>query len=622
MVLVMVTERFRSSLKFLKPTLGKDMSLQTHLVRSRKPYGQYYYICYIPKDLIEVLGTKVFRVSLKNSQYSHSKRISDKLHNVTQSIFGKIRQGLMRDLTIEDVKNVLRIEVRKSLLHIHHVEYGTNIFDEIKLNESLKKVEVEESKLKNSLSDDYKNVLKKMEREIDQILLSLDLEPDKSKVEYKGLVRKWVELKLMRTNWKRELINQTGKTDEDFRKEVDDKWKMDLFSSVSNDSFQELTEPVEIKIPPKTKSKKDSPLLSEGLERYLGVMKLRMKRNNTIEETRVTFEEFVEIFGDREITEYTSVDGRDYRDILIKFPKNRKKVKRYRDKSLKEIIKMEVPPSERISLQTQTKLQSRLKTLWNYFLQEYPEFISQNIFQSPTPKIKRLEKDRKQDFTPDEIQTIFNPNVYIPFIFNNKKHDKYRSPYYWVPIISSLTGCRVEEICQMETESIIKVNGVWIYRLRELGESEEENPKVKNLYSERDIPLHDVLVDELNFIGFVKRKKSKGHKRVFHELPYVNNKYQKNVIRFFNERYLKYLGLKGTKKVSFHSLRHSVETHLTNKRVHLRFLDYLQGHVQTGEGGKTYLHKIQPEILKDECVDKISWNVDWKKMKMDWKSHL
>ena len=461
-----------------------------------------------------------------------------------------------------------------------------------------------------------------MEREIDQILLSLDLEPDKSKVEYKGLVRKWVELKLMRTNWKRELINQTGKTDEDFRKEVDDKWKMDFFSSVSNDSFQELTEPVEIKIPPKTKSKKDSPLLSEGLERYLGVMKLRMKRNNTIEETRVTFEEFVEIFGDREITEYTSVDGRDYRDILIKFPKNRKKVKRYRDKSLKEIIKMEVPPSERISLQTQTKLQSRLKTLWNYFLQEYPEFISQNIFQSPTPKIKRLEKDRKQDFTPDEIQTIFNPNVYIPFIFNNKKHDKYRSPYYWVPIISSLTGCRVEEICQMETESIIKVNGVWIYKLRELGESEEENPKVKNLYSERDIPLHDVLVDELNFIGFVKRKKSKGHKRVFHELPYVNNKYQKNVIRFFNERYLKYLGLKGTKKVSFHSLRHSVETHLTNKRVHLRFLDYLQGHVQTGEGGKTYLHKIQPEILKEECVDKISWNVDWKKMKMDWKSHL
>ena len=94
-------------------------------------------------------------------------------------------------------------------------------------------------------------------------------------------------------------------------------------------------------------------------------------------------------------------------------------------------------------------------------------------------KIKRLEKDRKQDFTNEEIQTIFNHNVYLPFIFNNKKHEKYRYPYYWVPIISVLTGCRVEEICQMETESIVKEKGVWIYRLRELGESELENPKVK-----------------------------------------------------------------------------------------------------------------------------------------------
>ena len=85
-------------------------------------------------------------------------------------------------------------------------------------------------------------------------------------------------------------------------------------------------------------------------------MELRMKRLNTIEETRVTYEEFVEIFGDKEINEYTTIDGRDYRDILIKYPKNRRKIKRYKDKSLKKIIEMNVPSSDRISLETQTKL--------------------------------------------------------------------------------------------------------------------------------------------------------------------------------------------------------------------------------------------------------------------------
>ena len=81
------------------------------------------------------------------------------------------------------MKNILRIEVRKSLLHVHHVEYGTNIFDQTKLTESLKKVDEEESKLKINLSENYQNVLTNMEKEIDKILLSLDIETNKSKVE-------------------------------------------------------------------------------------------------------------------------------------------------------------------------------------------------------------------------------------------------------------------------------------------------------------------------------------------------------------------------------------------------------------------------------------------------------
>ena len=165
----------------------------------------------------------MFRVSLKSSQFSHSKKMSKRLHNVTQSIFGNIREGLMKDLTIDEVKRVFKIEVRKSLLHVHHVEYGTNIFDETKLNNSLKKIDKEESTLNDSLKTDYQGMLKKIEGEIDEILTSQEINPDKSKVEYKGLVRKWIELKLMRTRWKKDLVNQSGKTDDDFRKEVDEK---------------------------------------------------------------------------------------------------------------------------------------------------------------------------------------------------------------------------------------------------------------------------------------------------------------------------------------------------------------------------------------------------------------
>ena len=81
-----------------------------------------------PKDLVERFSTREFRVSLRSSLYSHSKEISTNLYNISQHLFRELRQGNMKDITLEDVKNILRIEVRKSLLYFHHYEYGTNVY--------------------------------------------------------------------------------------------------------------------------------------------------------------------------------------------------------------------------------------------------------------------------------------------------------------------------------------------------------------------------------------------------------------------------------------------------------------------------------------------------------------
>ena len=87
-----------------------------HIVRGKKPYQSFLFRCIVPKDLISVLGQVEFRVSLGNSMYSHSKIISTNLYNLSQFIFREIRDGYMKDITLEDVKTILRIEVRKSLL--------------------------------------------------------------------------------------------------------------------------------------------------------------------------------------------------------------------------------------------------------------------------------------------------------------------------------------------------------------------------------------------------------------------------------------------------------------------------------------------------------------------------
>jgi len=134
----------------------------------------------------------------------------------------------MQKITLEDVKNILRIEVRKSLLHIHLYQYGTNVFSKDKLKDSISRIEENEEKLWDRLENDYKGTIDLIENEIDKILITQKLEPNKKNVEYKNLVRRWIELKLIRQDWKRDLLNDTGKIDDEFQNQIEEKWKLVL----------------------------------------------------------------------------------------------------------------------------------------------------------------------------------------------------------------------------------------------------------------------------------------------------------------------------------------------------------------------------------------------------------
>ena len=612
------------------------MTKTPHIIRTRKPYQSFLFRCIIPKDLISVLGQNEFRVSLGSSLYSHSKIISTNLYNLSQFIFREVREGYMQNITLEDVKNILRIEVRKSLLHIHHYQYGTNVFSKDKLKDSISRIEENEEKLRDRLENDYKGTIDLIENEIDKILITQNLEPDKKNVEYKGLVRRWIELKLIRQDWKRDLLNDTGKTDEDFQNQIEEKWKLGLWktsedvkpSPVVENYEPEPLEPYIVK--PKSIEVKynkvqssPSPLFSKVFPEFLENMKINKRRTGTIGASKDAFNQLIELIGDKPIGDYNNVDAREYRNALSKLPSNRTKNPKYRDKTLNEILSKDIPIKDRISPTTQKLINSKISGFFNYCLDEYPDYVGSNVFRKKYQQVSSVKlKDKKEYFTDEDLHLIFNPKTFLPYIFENQ-FSKIQYPYYWVVILGVFTGCRIEEICMMRVKDVIKENGVWVYKIREEGEYGEEETKVKNPYSERDIPLHSVLVDTLGFIKYVNHIKKLGEERVFYELPKIKNKYQKYVGRFFNDRYLKKIGLKdGVRKVSFHSFRHSVETHLTNQNINPRFIDYLQGHSSKDTGANIYMKGIKPEVLLKECVEKFDWGIDWKKLKVDWTKSI
>ena len=608
------------------------MSNQNHLVKGTKPYQYYFFRCIIPKDLRSILGKSQIRISLKNSDYCNSKIVANSLYIVSKNLFDELRLDPMKNITIEDVKDILRIEVRKSLLNIHHYQYGTNVFSKDKLSESISKTIKEEERLRDRLEKDYKDTLGVIEREIDKILITLDLDPNKESVEYKGLVRRWIELKLMRQDWKRDLLNESGRNDEDFKKEIEEKWRLSLWDNVDDmilppiiegDDIPEPTQPyltqsnsIEVKYNKVESS--PSPLFSEVIPKHLDQLRRNKRREQTIKETQQTYEDVIELIGDKPISEYSNIDGRDYRTSIISLPRNRKKIKKYRDFNLHELLKMNVPEEDRLSGDTQTKLISRMTSLWNFLIDEYPEFVNQNVFKKKSVTIStRKAKDKRESFTDEDIKTIFHHKNYLPSIFEANLNQKIKFPYYWIPILACLMGARLEEICQMRVKDIKKVNGIWVYRIREEGDYGSEVTKVKNPYSERDIPLHSEIVNTLGFVNYVKHIKKLGKERTFWELPKRGDVYHKNVGKFFNQKYLVKIGLKKKGK-SFHSLRHSVETNLTNANVNGRFIDFLQGHSQKGVGGSVYMKGIKPDVLLNDCIEKLIWDVDWAKLKVKW----
>ena len=603
---------------------------RTYLKMNKFPYQQYLFRCQIPKDLVKIFPQRQFSISLKTNSYKHSKIISYNLYKTTQYIFDEVREGFMQDITLEVVKVILRDKVRRTIKHINLYEYETNKWNEKELQDRIDEIDKKENKLIERLQNDFKGTTEHLAKEVDKILKDKDLKPDKKNYEYKGLISRWTDLQVIRESWKRDLLKGVRRKDDEYLEELEEKWKLKLFGK-SND--KEIPEPIEVfsspcslmdfpSLPIEPPYKVDSPFFCDMFPKHIERMRYNKRRERTIGETIETYKDVIELLGNKPIGEYTKIDGRDFRNSLLKIPKNRKRVKKYRDKTLKEIMELDIPPSDKMSFDNQTKLISRMTSCWNFFVDEYPEYVSENVFKSQSIRVNPVKrKDRRGEFTEDDLHLIFNPKTYLPAIFDNPtgRENTIQYPHYFVPILGVLTGCRLEELCMMRTEHIKKVNGVWVYCIREEGEYGEEKTTVKNPYSERDIPLHPVLVETLGFVRYVKHIKKLGHERVFHELTQVAGRYSHNFGRFFNEKYLKKIGLKnGGRKLSFHSFRHSVETICTNKNVNPRYIDFLQGHSQKGMGGNVYMKGVKPDVLLKECVEKIDWGIDWKKLKIDW----
>ena len=301
-----------------------------------KTNTSYFFGSSIPLDLRHLYdGRKMFRISLRCGNKVISKKICLYLFQETEILYDQIRMG--KSLTIGDIKEILRIEVRKQIKHTQHFYLGTNVFDKEQTKQSLDVVSTREIKMKEDLSgENIKEYEKEIDKKLEGILSSLDIEIEPNSINYKEIRRRFIQLYLLRFDWIRTLIKETGSFDEDsFRREVDEKLKLGLFPDLQSNPYLVSTNSVEVKYNKVEKSK----LIREVVDEFL-VLRKGVVGEKLLSEYKVLTDEFIEIIGNIPVSLLSKDSIRKYIKTLIKLPIKRRKDRRYRDLSVDEVMKL------------------------------------------------------------------------------------------------------------------------------------------------------------------------------------------------------------------------------------------------------------------------------------------
>jgi integrase len=279
----------------------------------------------------------------------------------------------------------------------------------------------------------------------------------------------------------------------------------------------------------------------------------------------------------------------------MKLPSNMEKRKIYRDKTIDELLCMEIPESDRRANRTIKKLIGRVGTLFTYAIDEEIYDGNNPALRLILPKSKDDEDMRRSPFDKDDLIKLFHSKEYL--------NDKHKYPYmFWSPIIALFHGMRLNEIAQLHLSDIKRSEGgVLVFEVIE----NREDKSVKTTAGKRLVPIHPFIIKELNFLRFYRDVKSKGVERLFHELQKGKKGYGARISKWFNARYRKRCGIvppeDGRMKV-FHSFRTTFITDLRHKKVHDMMLKQVVGHKIDSSVTGDYTDKFPPQQLLQEII--------------------
>ena len=406
--------------------------------------------------------------------------------------------------------------------------------------------------------------------------------------------------------WLKRTITELMKRDELEREQ-----RQDFFARLLAEATNKLEAPLEVMdlTKPSRKRKERKPQLSglaairisEVIEKYCLESRVHW-RPKTEFENRFILDLIVDALGDKQIGSLTLEDMRQYKEVVLSLPKNRSKMPKYRDKSVAELLTMDIPQEDRLGGRNALKYLSRGKTFFNWA--RLNGFMTTEIGSVLTYKLPEREKKTRTPFSQRELRSLIKSEEYLKGLHKHPHH-------FWLPLLGMFTGARLNELCQLHSSDILRRHNIWVILIRD-----GDDKRVKNRTSIRDVPIHSKLI-ELGFLNFVAGQKKKGETRLFPQLKRHRDGYGGSASKWFCDYQVRCgveprdprRELKG-----FHSFRHTVSTVLaakTDPLLHERVINQLLGHEKgQSETMRTYAHTISIKSLH-QAVEHITYHLDF-----------
>jgi integrase len=293
------------------------------------------------------------------------------------------------------------------------------------------------------------------------------------------------------------------------------------------------------------------------------------------------------------------------KDTLLKLPSGMNKKKVFQEKSVAEII--EINKTEGFPTISVKTTNNYIETLGNFFKWCVGNgYMEMDYASGKRVKTRKVDPASLRDiFTPDDLKRLFHSPGY--------KDDIFQKPYrFWLPVLGLYTGARLNELCQLRLDDIQTIDGIYAFVLNEEEDGvdvlKDKTISVKSASGQRQVPIHPFVVNDLNLKGYVDYMKSTGETRLFPELPFQNENYGHEASKWFGT-YRKAQGVGSAKKV-FHCFRHTLTDNLKQQLIPENLADELTGHVSTGISYGRYGKAYTLEVLYNEGILKLDYDVD------------